>query len=51
MLNYSEGAVAIKPDESKVEVIYIALEYAEYGELFDFISETGRFSEEEARFY
>ena len=32
-------------------MIYIALEYAEYGELFDFIAETGKFSEEEGRFY
>ena len=51
MLNYWEGIVAVKSDNSKLDVIYIALEYAEYGELFDFIAETGKFSEEEGRFY
>jgi len=51
LLNYSEDSVVIKPDGSSVKVIYIALEYADYGELFDFIAETGRFTEEEARYY
>lgn len=51
LINYSEGTLAIKPDKSTLDVIYIALEYAEHGELFDFIAETGKFSEEEGRYY
>ena len=41
----------IKPDGSSKEVIYIVLEYAECGELFDYIANTGNFTEEMARFY
>jgi len=51
LLDYSERSSAIRMDGSKVDVIYIALEYAQSGEIFDYISETGRFSEQEARFY
>lgn len=40
----------VKPSGTK-SVSYIALEIAEKGELFDFIANTGSFSEEVARYY
>ena len=33
------------------DVVFIVMELAEKGELFDFISDTGKFSEETARYY
>lgn len=51
MLDYSEDSIATRPDGSKIEVIYTALEYVENGEIFDYISETGKFSEPEARYF
>lgn len=45
MIDYSDNAVAKRPDSKSISVAYIALEYAENGELFDYISESGRFSE------
>ena len=41
----------MKDDGTVTNVSYIALEYAESGELFDYISETGKFSECEARYF
>lgn len=43
MLDYSGTSKAIKPDGNEIDVNYMALELAEGGELFDFISETGKF--------
>lgn len=51
MVGYSDSSVAIKEDGSELPVNYIAMEYAENGEIFDFIAESGKFSEREARFY
>lgn len=51
MLSYSNKALAKKEDGSELPVNYIAMEYAENGEIFDFIAESGKFSEPEARFY
>lgn len=51
MIDYSDDSDAIKEDGSKLPVNYIAMEYAENGEIFDFIAESGKFSEREARFY
>jgi serine/threonine protein kinase len=48
---FSEKATAEKPSGNNVEVMYMALDYAENGEIFDYISETGRFGERVARFY
>jgi len=47
----SDKSCAIKEDGSELPVNYIAMEYAENGEIFDFIAESGKFSEPEARFY
>jgi serine/threonine protein kinase len=33
------------------DVFFIVMEYAEHGELFDMLSNTGKFSEEVARYY
>lgn len=49
--NYSRKEYAIKPNGKKSKVTYIALEYAPNGELFDYVSESGRFSESVCRFY
>jgi serine/threonine protein kinase len=48
---FSDKAVAIKEDGSELSVNYIAMEYAENGEIFDFIAESGKFTEPEARYY
>lgn len=48
---HSESSIAIKPNGKEIEVMYLALEYAENGELFDYIAETGVFNEKVARFY
>lgn len=51
LLDYSDKWVAVKEDGKKLNVAYTALEYAENGELFDYVAETGKFSEKEARYY
>lgn len=48
---YSEDAIAKKPDGTELEVNYAALEYAEGGEFFEYIAETGKFKEKEARYF
>lgn len=40
-----------KSNGTKEPVIYIVLELATGGELFDYVATTGRFGEEIARFY
>jgi len=50
-LEYNENATVKKEDGREVPVIYIVLELATGGELFDYVATTGRFSEEIARFY
>ena len=51
LLNYSYSEALIKPNGESKDVYYIALELANGGELFDFIAETGAFTEQVARYY
>lgn len=51
LVNYSFYDSLIKPNGDSKEVYYLALELAAGGELFDFLAESGAFSEEVARFY
>ena len=51
LLDYSNNAEYKRPNGSKLKVFYLALELVSGGELFDFIAETGRFSEETARYF
>jgi serine/threonine protein kinase len=51
LLDYSEEAEYKRPNGTKVKVFYLALELVSGGELFDFIAETGRFTEEVARYF
>ena len=41
----------VKDNGKKREVNYLVLEIAEGGELFDYIAETGAFTEREARYF
>jgi serine/threonine protein kinase len=51
MLEYSKEGVVKKSNGISEAVIYIVLELAQGGELFDFVAQTGRYSEPVARFY
>lgn len=51
LISYSEKEKATKKDGTTLNVAYTALEFAEGGELFDYVAETGKFSEPEARFF
>lgn len=51
LIEYSRDGVLEKSNGTKEDVIYIALELATGGELFDYVATTGRFSEPIARFY
>lgn len=51
MLEYSKDGVVKKSNGQSEAVIYIVLELAQGGELFDFVAQTGRYSEHVARFY
>jgi len=51
LLDFSGDAEYKRPNGSKIKVFYLALELVSGGELFDFIAETGRFTEEVARYY
>jgi len=51
LLDFNDTAEYIKANGTKAKVFYLALELANGGELFDFIAQTGKFSEEVARFY
>lgn len=51
LVEYSDKSDAIKEDGTKINVNYIALEYAENGEVFDYVAQSGKFSEPEARFF
>lgn len=51
LMDFSDQAFYERPNGSKIPVFYLALELASGGELFDFIAETGRFTEEVARYY
>ena len=51
LIEYNKDGVVEKADGRKEAVIYIVLELATGGELFDYVATTGRFSEPIARFY
>jgi serine/threonine protein kinase len=45
------NSISVSPSGKKKRITYIALELARKGELFDFIAQTGKFSEETARYF
>jgi serine/threonine protein kinase len=51
LLDFCDNAEYKKANGAKASVFYLALELANGGELFDFIAQTGKFTEEVARFY
>lgn len=51
LIDYNKEGIIEKASGDKEPVIYIILELATGGELFDYVSTTGRFSEPIARFY
>lgn len=51
LIEYSKDGVVEKANGTKKAVIYIVLELATGGELFDYVATTGRFDERIARFY
>ena len=51
LIEYSDTGALKKSDGSTKQVIYIVLELATGGELFDYVATTGRFDEPIARFY
>jgi len=51
LIEYNKDGVVEKENGKKESVIYIVLELATGGELFDYVATTGRFSEPIARFY
>lgn len=51
LIEYSKDGVVEKSNGEKEHVIFIVLELATGGELFDYVATTGRFNEPIARFY
>ena len=51
LIEYSKDGVVEKANGVKEAVIYIVLELATGGELFDYVATTGKFSERISRFY
>lgn len=51
LLKHSNKGVAKRSDGSQLDVNYMCIEYAEGGELFEYISETGAFTENEVRYF
>ena len=51
LIEYSKDGTVEKENGVKESVIYIVLELATGGELFDYVATTGAFSEPIARFY
>ena len=51
MTEYSKDGIICYPNGKHEKVIYIVLELAKGGELFDYIAVGGRFSEQISRFY
>lgn len=51
LIDYNGSAEYKQANGSSAPVFYLALELANGGELFDFIAQTGKFSEDVARYY
>ncbi len=51
LIDFSDTEEHTKPNGVSTPVFYLALELANGGELFDFIAQTGKFSEKVARYY
>ena len=51
VIDYSNKEVFINSRKSEIDVSYIATEYAENGEFFDYIAEGEKFSEKTARYF
>lgn len=51
LIEYNKDGVVEKSNGKKENVIYIVLELATGGELFDYVATTGKFDEKIARFY
>lgn len=51
LIDFNDTAEHEKANGVKTPVFYLALELANGGELFDFIAQTGKFSEDVARYY
>lgn len=51
LVDFNDDAVFKKPNGQSADVFYLGLELANGGELFDFIAQTGKFTEEVARYY
>lgn len=51
LIEYNQDGILEKSNGTKQSVIYIVLELAQGGELFDYVATTGRFEERIARFY
>ena len=51
LIDYKDDATFLTAGGNSAQVAYLALELASGGELFDFIAQSGRFSEEVARYY
>jgi serine/threonine protein kinase len=51
LVEYSKDGFVEKSNGAKEAVIYIVLELATGGELFDYVATTGKFSEKISRFY
>ena len=51
LIEFDDNATYKKADGTEQNIFYMALELCTGGELFDFIAQTGRFSEPVARYY
>lgn len=51
LVDFNDSCEHKKPNGVSTPVFFLALELANGGELFDFIAQTGKFSEDVARFY
>eukprot|EP00331_Platyophrya_macrostoma_P019324 CAMPEP_0176465988 /NCGR_PEP_ID=MMETSP0127-20121128/37619_1 /TAXON_ID=938130 /ORGANISM="Platyophrya macrostoma, Strain WH" /LENGTH=406 /DNA_ID=CAMNT_0017859059 /DNA_START=31 /DNA_END=1252 /DNA_ORIENTATION=- len=51
LIEFNESIDYVKRDGRKVKVVAIAMELAQGGELFEYVADSGRFSESTARFY
>jgi len=51
LIEFNDCAEYVKKDGRKIKVVEIAMELAQGGELFEYVADSGRFSEPVARFY